>query len=125
MGDPERMMVGVAEETHRRAGCRPMIEDKWSLTVVSALGAGPRRFTQLKREITGVSQRMLTVTLRSLERDGIISRTVHNVMPAHVSYALTPLGASFLEAVTPMLTWSHDNVKRIVEARLEHDARTP
>src|SRR5215210_6850567 len=75
------------------------LADKWSLLVVELLGEGTHRFTQLRREIDGVSQRMLTLTLRHLERDGLVRRTVHPVVPPQVDYDLTPLGASLLDAV--------------------------
>ncbi len=71
-----------------------LVADKWALFIVSNLSDGPLRFTELKRVIVGISQRMLTVTLRRLERDGILTRTVHQVMPPNVSYELTPLGAA-------------------------------
>jgi DNA-binding HxlR family transcriptional regulator len=108
--------------------CRPrmvlgIVGDKWSLLVVRNLRLGPRRFTELKREIDGISQRMLTVTLRSLERDGILTRTVHNVMPPHVSYELTPMGRTLREAAAPLLEWSIAHLDRIDAARAEYDAR--
>ncbi|PRY21345.1 winged helix-turn-helix transcriptional regulator [Pseudosporangium ferrugineum] len=105
------------------ASCRSLIDDKWALRIVSALGAGPHRFTELKRAIDGVSQRMLTVTLRSLERDGILTRTVYNVMPPNVSYALTPLGTALLEAATPLLAWTTEALPQIEAARLAYDRR--
>lgn len=74
-----------------------------SVLVVRHLSQGSRRFTELKRAIDGISQRMLTVTLRALERDGILTRTVRNVMPPHVSYELTPMGTTLREAVLPLL----------------------
>ena len=94
-----------------QTGCRTrevldIVADKWSLLVVRNLKAGPRRFTELKRSIDGISQRMLTLTLRNLERDGILTRTVHNVMPPNVSYQLTPMGTTLLEATAPLLRWS-------------------
>ncbi|QUQ65953.1 winged helix-turn-helix transcriptional regulator [Kutzneria sp. CA-103260] len=109
-------------------GCRTravldIVGDKWSLLVVRRLSAGPRRFTELKREIDGISQRMLTVTLRSLERDGILTRTVHNVMPPHVSYELTPMGRTLRTATLPLLDWSIAHLARIDEARARYDAR--
>lgn len=115
--------MSEAQEQTRRSGCRPLIEDKWSLAIVSSLGSGPLRFTELKRRLDGVSQRMLTVTLRNLERDGILSRTVHNVMPPHVSYALTPLGVSFLASARPMLDWGRENVGLVEKARAEFEPR--
>jgi DNA-binding HxlR family transcriptional regulator len=82
-----------------------LVADKWSLYVVYYLGDGSRRFTELKRGVDGISQRMLTVTLRGLERDGIVDRTVYNVMPPHVAYRLTPLGTTLLEAIAPLISW--------------------
>ena len=106
-----------------RTGCRPIIEDKWSLVVVNSLGTGPRRFTELKRGIEGISQRMLTVTLRNLERDGILLRTVHNVMPPNISYELTRMGSTFLESARPMMAWADANVELVEKARAEYDSR--
>ncbi|ALG09885.1 winged helix-turn-helix transcriptional regulator [Kibdelosporangium phytohabitans] len=100
-----------------------IVGDKWSLLVVRNLRSGPRRFTELKREIDGISQRMLTVTLRGLERDGILTRTVHNVMPPHVSYELTPMGETLRAATAPLLAWSLEHLERIDVARAEYDAR--
>jgi DNA-binding HxlR family transcriptional regulator len=110
-------------------GCRArevleLVADKWSLYVVSCLGTGPRRFTELKRSIDGISQRMLTVTLRGLERDGILTRTVYQVMPPHVSYELTPMGTTLLQATTPLIEWSTQHLARIDAARADYDTRT-
>jgi DNA-binding HxlR family transcriptional regulator len=101
-----------------------LVGDKWSLYVVSTLGGGPRRFTELRRSIDGISQRMLTVTLRGLERDGIVTRTVYEVVPPRVSYELTTLGITLLEAVLPIITWSTGNLSQINAARAEYDLRT-
>lgn len=100
-----------------------IVGNKWSLLVVRNLTQGPRRFTELKRAIDGISQRMLTVTLRGLERDGILTRTVHNVMPPHVSYELTPMGKTLRKATAPLLEWSIANLARIDAARAEYDDR--
>ncbi|WP_031046927.1 winged helix-turn-helix transcriptional regulator [Streptomyces sp. NRRL F-5650] len=101
-----------------------IVGDKWSLLVVRHLRDGPRRFTELKRAIDGISQRMLTVTLRGLERDGILTRTVHGVMPPHVSYELTEMGVTLREATAPLLEWSVAHLARIDDARAAYDART-
>jgi DNA-binding HxlR family transcriptional regulator len=101
-----------------------IVGDKWSLLVVRNLRDGPCRFTELKKSIDGISQRMLTVTLRSLERDGILTRTVHEVMPPHVSYALTEMGVTLREATAPLLDWSVAHLARIDDARAAYDART-
>jgi DNA-binding HxlR family transcriptional regulator len=98
-----------------------LVADKWSLYVVSFLGAGPRRFTELKRGVEGINQRMLTVTLRGLERDGILTRTVYNVMPPHVAYELTPMGAELLTATSPLIAWSEQHLADIDAARSNYD----
>ncbi|CAL9471297.1 winged helix-turn-helix transcriptional regulator [Streptomyces sp. enrichment culture] len=100
-----------------------IVGDKWSLLVVRHLRHGPRRFTELHRAVDGISRRMLTVTLRSLERDGILTRTVHNVMPPHVSYELTEMGVTLREAAAPLLEWSIAHLGRIDDARAAYDAR--
>lgn len=100
-----------------------IVGDKWALLVVRMLKDGPRRFTELKRSIDGISQRMLTATLRDLERDGIVTRTVHAVMPPHVSYELTSMGRTLREATAPLLEWSIAHLPLIAEARAEYDDR--
>jgi len=101
------------------------IGDKWSLYVVSRLGEETKRFTDLKRGIEGISQRMLTVTLRGLERDGIVVRTVYPVMPPRVEYALTPMGRTLLETVGTLVAWAEDHVTQIEDARAAYDTRVP
>ncbi|KOV56869.1 winged helix-turn-helix transcriptional regulator [Streptomyces sp. MMG1121] len=117
------------ESARQEDACRTrvvldIVADKWSLLVVRNLRQGPRRFTELKRAIDGISQRMLTVTLRSLERDGILTRTVRNVMPPHVTYELTPMGITLREAAAPLLEWSIAHLTHIDTARAAYDART-
>jgi DNA-binding HxlR family transcriptional regulator len=107
----------AAREVLNRVG------DKWSVLIVAMLGDGPRRFTELKRNIEGVSQRMLTLTLRGLERDGLVSRTVFPTIPPRVDYALTPLGETLLDPVTALGAWANDNRLRIQEARTKFDAK--
>lgn len=85
--------------------------------------AGTRRFTELRKCIDGISQRMLTVTLRGLERDGIVSRTMYPVMPPRVDYSLTPMGHTLVDAVSSLIDWSVDHLKEIDAARDEYDAR--
>ncbi|MDX6433251.1 MAG: hypothetical protein QOE54_5617 [Streptosporangiaceae bacterium] len=97
------------------------VGDKWSLYVISRLGGGTKRFTELKREIDGISQRMLTVTLRGLERDGIISRTMYPVMPPRVDYTLTAMGHTLLDAVSTFVSWADDHVDEIDAARTVYD----
>jgi DNA-binding HxlR family transcriptional regulator len=95
--------------------------DKWSLLVVELLGDGTRRFTQLRREIDGISQRMLTQTLRQLERDGLVTRTVHPVVPPRVDYELTDLGSSLLDAVASLVAWVRSHRDEIAGARADYD----
>ncbi|MEU6129828.1 helix-turn-helix domain-containing protein [Saccharopolyspora sp. NPDC047091] len=100
-----------------------IVGDKWALLIVRMLADGPLRFTELKRAVDGISQRMLTVTLRDLERDGILTRTVHNVMPPHVSYELTAMGRSLHDATAPLITWSIEHLPHIDAARTAYDDR--
>jgi DNA-binding HxlR family transcriptional regulator len=99
------------------------VGDKWSLYLISLLGEGTKRFSELKREAEGISQRMLSVTLRGLERDGLVTRTMYRVMPPRVEYALTDLGRDLLAAVRPFITWLDAHVPEIETARKEYDAR--
>ena len=98
------------------------IGDKWSVLVVSTLGDGPRRFNELRREIPSVSQRMLTLTLRNLERDGLVSRTVTPSIPPRVDYALTKLGQSLQVPIAALAQWALDNVTTIHSAHARFDA---
>ncbi|WP_238581089.1 winged helix-turn-helix transcriptional regulator [Streptomonospora alba] len=99
------------------------LADKWSLLVVELLGSGTRRFSELDRDIEEISQRMLTLTLRNLERDGLVSRTVHPVVPPRVDYALTGLGESLLAAVHPLVSWTRAHRDEISTARESYDSR--
>jgi DNA-binding HxlR family transcriptional regulator len=119
---------GAPGVTLTRCRVREILErvgDKWSLFVISCLGDGPKRFTALKRSVDGISQRMLTVTLRGLERDGIVSRTMYPVMPPRVDYELTPLGRTLLDAVGALMTWADAHLDEVDAARAAYDARTP
>ena len=95
------------------------------MLVIHLLGAGTRRFSELLRTIDGISQRMLTVTLRGLERDGLVTRTVYPVVPPRVDYALTPLGRTLLEAVTPLMEWSEAHTNDIAASRAAFDSKPP
>lgn len=99
------------------------VGDKWSVLVVGTLGPGPMRFGDLKRAIDGISQRMLTLTLRGLERDGLVSRTVHPTVPPRVEYALTQLGATLLGPVSELSRWAVHHREQIQTARELYDAR--
>ncbi len=101
------------------------VGDKWSVYVIGLLGDGPTRFTELHRHIEGISSRMLTVTLRGLERDGIVTRTVYPVVPPRVDYALTPTGRTLLETVRDLIAWADAHSAGIDAARAAYDARAP
>lgn len=98
------------------------VGDKWSVLIVRALGPGPRRFNDLKRDIGGISQRMLSLTLRGLERDGLVTRTVFATMPPRVDYALTGLGRSLWEPVEALGAWAHRHHPEIAAAQRRFDA---
>ncbi|MFE5326623.1 winged helix-turn-helix transcriptional regulator [Embleya sp. NPDC056575] len=111
-----------------REGCEvrqilDRVADKWSLLVIAILESRTLRFTELRREIDGISQRMLTVTLRQLERDGLVRRTVYPVVPPRVDYALTPMGTTLHTTIRSLVTWTEEHQERIAEARAEYDAR--
>jgi DNA-binding HxlR family transcriptional regulator len=99
------------------------VGDKWSVLIVSRLGNGPMRFNELKRDIGGISQRMLTLTLRGLERDGLITRTVFPTVPPRVDYELTTLGRSLLVPVSALGDWARKNMSRIEDAQTKFDGR--
>jgi DNA-binding HxlR family transcriptional regulator len=99
------------------------VGDKWSVLVVSRLGEGPLRFNQLRRSIGGISQRMLTLTLRGLERDGLVTRTVFATVPPRVDYALTALGRDLLAPVSALGAWATRNQAKIAQARARFDGR--
>jgi DNA-binding HxlR family transcriptional regulator len=100
------------------------IGDKWTVLVVKTLGEGSKRFNELRREIPSVSQRMLTLTLRNLERDGIVSRAVTPSIPPRVDYALTDLGYSLLTPIMALSEWALDNIEAIHEAQARFDAQS-
>jgi DNA-binding HxlR family transcriptional regulator len=100
-----------------------MIGDKWSLMAVNLLTGGTKRFSQLKREMTGVSQRMLSRSLRHLQREGLVDRTVIPTNPPTVEYALTAAGESLIVAIIPLLEWAMTNQQRAITARERYDQR--
>jgi DNA-binding HxlR family transcriptional regulator len=108
-----------AREVLQRVG------DKWSMLVIDLLGQGTMRFTELHRAVDGITARMLTVTLRGLERDGIVTRTIHPVIPPRVEYALTPMGRTLLDTIGQLVTWADAHLPEIDAARAAYDARHP
>lgn len=98
------------------------VGDKWSILLVVALEAGPQRFSALARDIPDISRRMLTETLRGLERDGLVGRTVFPTKPPSVSYELTPLGRELLAAMSGLIGWANSRHDTIRSARRHYDA---
>ena len=99
------------------------VGDKWSVLIIVLLGDGPKRFNEIKRLVGGISQRMLTLTLRGLERDGLVTRTLFPTIPPRVDYELTPLGRSLWNAVEPLGSWARDHIGDIHKARDKFDRR--
>jgi DNA-binding HxlR family transcriptional regulator len=118
-----------AELEHTPANCaaREMlvrVGDKWSVYVINVLGnAGTLRFNELRSQVDGISQRMLTVTLRGMERDGLVKRTVYPEVPPRVEYELTKLGGTLRQLVRGLVQWSGAHLKEVDTARASYDAR--
>jgi DNA-binding HxlR family transcriptional regulator len=112
---------------HQPEDCRAVSEvlarvgDKWTVLVVGTLGDGPKRFNELRRALGSISQRMLTLTLRALERDGLVTRTVFATIPPRVDYELTRLGHSLLDPVSGLSLWARQNRSAIEAARRQFD----
>ena len=115
---------GFAPATCRVRGVLDRIGDKWAIYVVDRLGTGPRRFSELLRGIDGITARMLTVTLRGLERDGILTRTVHAAVPPRVDYQLTPLGETLRQTIGQLVAGADLHLPEIEAARAGYDARS-
>src|SRR5580692_11282460 len=99
------------------------VGDKWSVLIVALLGDGPKRFNEIKRLVEGISQRMLTLTLRGLERDGLVTRTVFPTVPPRVDYELTDLGRSLWQPVEALGKWAREHQPQIAAAQQKFDAR--
>jgi DNA-binding HxlR family transcriptional regulator len=99
------------------------VGDKWSVLIVQLLGDGPKRFSELRHTIEGISQRMLTLTLKGLERDGLVTRTVYPTIPPKVEYDLTDLGRTLRKPIQALAVWAHDNREKIQQARNRYEAR--
>ena len=110
------------------SACRPVTDilsrvgDKWSVMIVMLLGPGPRRFNEIRRAINGISQRMLTLTLRGLERDGLVTRTVFPTIPPRVDYELTPMGQSLRCPIDALGEWAFAHRDEVDAARARFDA---
>jgi DNA-binding HxlR family transcriptional regulator len=97
------------------------VGDKWSVLVMALLGSGPRRYSELQHAISGISQRMLTLTLRSLERDGLVTRTVTPTSPPRVDYALTQVGETLSIEVSSLVRWAEQHREYVGKSRLRYD----
>ncbi|GAB2915128.1 winged helix-turn-helix transcriptional regulator [Streptomyces sp. NPDC059173] len=117
-GLPEHPACGIRDVLDR-------VGDKWSVLVIVELAGGPRRFRQLQRAVDGISQRMLTLTVRRLERDGLVARTVYPTVPAQVDYRLTDTGASLTHLVKALADWSLEHRDTIALARRAYDDEHP
>jgi DNA-binding HxlR family transcriptional regulator len=113
----------LSEECQSISEILSRVGDKWTVLVVNFLGEGPLRFSELQRRVDGISQKMLTTTLRGLERDGYCTRRVFAAVPPHVEYELTGLGRELLLPVKALADWALANRTRIVEARQRFDGR--
>jgi DNA-binding HxlR family transcriptional regulator len=114
--------------SHANCGCEAreiltLIGDKWSVLVIAILGTGKQRFNELNRSIDGISQRMLTLTLKQLERNGLVTRTVFPTVPPRVEYALTALGRTLLDPVHTFVAWAQQNSTVIKHAQATYDGR--
>jgi DNA-binding HxlR family transcriptional regulator len=125
---PQEGTALIPSNLHVPEDCRAVSEilarvgDKWTVLVVVVLGDGSRRFSEIRRALGSISQRMLTLTLRGLERDGLVTRTVFPTIPPRVDYALTKLGRSLLEPVSGLGLWARQNRAAIEDARRRFDA---
>jgi DNA-binding HxlR family transcriptional regulator len=125
---PQEGTALLPSNLHVPEDCRALGEilarvgDKWTVLVVGVLGDGPKRFSEIRRALGSISQRMLTLTLRGLERDGLVTRTVFPTIPPRVDYELTKLGRSLLEPVSGLGLWARQNRVAIEDARRRFDA---
>jgi DNA-binding HxlR family transcriptional regulator len=113
----------LTEECQSISEVLSRVGDKWTVLVVNFLGGGPMRFSELQRAVDGISHKMLTTTLRNLERDGFCTRTVFPSVPPHVEYELTKLGRDLLVPVKALANWALANRPRIDDARRRFDGR--
>ena len=113
----------IADDCRAVSEVLARVGDKWTVLVVSALGEGPKRFNELRRALGSISQRMLTLTVRALERDGLVTRTVFPTVPPRVDYELTKLGRSLLEPVSALGLWARKNRAAIEGARGKFDGK--
>jgi DNA-binding HxlR family transcriptional regulator len=113
--------VHTSEDCRAVSGILQRIGDKWTVLVIGKLGQGKMRFNELRHAVGGISQKMLTTTLRGLERDGFVTRTVYPTIPPRVEYELTELGCELLKPVHALGEWARQNTARVNEARQRFD----
>jgi DNA-binding HxlR family transcriptional regulator len=113
----------VLRECRSVAPILSQVGDKWTVLIIVTLKHGPRRFNEIKRSVTGISQQMLTRTLKALERDGMVIRTTFSTNPPQVQYELSDLGRSLSTPVLALGTWVRDNILEIEAARLRYEKR--
>lgn len=118
-----RMPIGEDHPVCRLRDVLDRIGDKWSVLVLHLLGEGPRRYSELQRSIDGISQRMLTLTLRSLERDGLVSRAVTPTSPPRVDYSLTDVGKTLIGEVSQLIRWAENHREYVAASRRRYDIR--
>jgi DNA-binding HxlR family transcriptional regulator len=111
----------ASEDCRNLSSILAHVGDKWTVLIVVLLGDGPKRFNEIKRMVGGISQRMLTFTLRGLERDGLVTRTVFPTTPQRVEYELTKLGSTLWEAVEPLSSWARAHLSEILTSREQFD----
>lgn len=121
LGDIDFPTPGPGEDCGMVREILDLVGDKWSLYIIASLKDGPVRFNELRRRIDGISQRMLTITLRGLERDGLVKRTLFPTIPPRVDYELTHVGRSLLEPVMALTLWANANRLNIQRARALYD----
>jgi DNA-binding HxlR family transcriptional regulator len=121
----ERWNAAASQELTGTCPVRNVLDkigDKWSMLLVMTLAAGPKRFNQMHREVPDISQKMLTQTLRDLQRDGLVARQVFDTKPPSVEYRLTPLGHSLIVPFGRLIEWANESIPRINAARQSFDA---
>jgi len=116
-----QLLDPASEDCRTLSSILGMVGDKWTVLIVVLLGDGPKRFNEIKRMVGGISQRMLTFTLRGLERDGLVTRTVFPTSPQRVEYELTKLGSTLWKAVEPLGSWARAHASEILASREKFD----
>jgi DNA-binding HxlR family transcriptional regulator len=116
-----QLLNPASEDCRNLSSILARVGDKWTVLIVVLLGDGPKRFNEIKRMVGGISQRMLTFTLRGLERDGLVTRTVFPTTPPRVEYELTKLGSTLWKAVEPLSSWTRTHLSEILTSRKQFD----